>query len=651
MHARAARPAAIREPRPPRGTPRPPPRAPAPHTPRAPPRPASTARPGAPRPPRTRQRRGIAGSSSHGGEPGAGARGAGDTTRKRSQIGPSRRAAASPRPVAQYSFSLTTFSPSGKLVQIEYALNAVAAGATSLGISATDGVVIATEKKLPSILVDESTVQKITTLSPNIGMVYSGMGPDYRVLVRKARKTAQQYFRLYQEHIPVAQLVREVAAVMQEFTRERAAGGKALGGGGGGSGAHAEAAARRQRPARGRRAVAVAVARRRTGPAAASSCYTAQLPLRGPPLGCQPRSGRLPPPAAAHCAAPPLSSPAPPRAESGGVRPFGVSLLLAGYDDNGPQLYQIDPSGSYFAWKASAIGKNMNNAKTFLEKRYSDEVGIEDAIHTALLTLKEGFEGQVSGSNIEVRRRARLGQQGSRWAGAGWAERRAPIRQRGSQRQRGLMAASGGCGGGRAVQLSSRAALIPPCDLNPPPTLPGWHHRARQEVQGAHSGGGAGLPAGGGVSAQAARPRRRRLRRPRARCAPAAGAAGRRPRGLCPPTPGRFVSKCPLVPPPLSPPSERTAVVKHSHRGGAGRGKAGRAAAGAGAGAVAPPRVLDLASPPRARHFQLRPCRGCALPRRRSARQAAGIGSRGRSRAPDGPAPAPGRRRRHPDHP
>lgn len=121
----------------------------------------------------------------------------------------------------QYSFSLTTFSPSGKLVQIEYALNAVAAGATSLGISATDGVVIATEKKLPSILVDEATVQKIAMLTPNIGVVYSGMGPDYRVLVRKARKTAQAYHRLYNEHIPVAQLVRETAAVMQEFTRER----------------------------------------------------------------------------------------------------------------------------------------------------------------------------------------------------------------------------------------------------------------------------------------------------------------------------------------------------------------------------------------------------------------------------------------------
>jgi hypothetical protein len=53
-----------------------------------------------------------------------------------------------------YGFSLTTFSPSGKLVQIEYALNAVAAGATSIGIKGRDGVVLATEKKIQSHLVD-----------------------------------------------------------------------------------------------------------------------------------------------------------------------------------------------------------------------------------------------------------------------------------------------------------------------------------------------------------------------------------------------------------------------------------------------------------------------------------------------------------------
>ena len=68
--------------------------------------------------------------------------------------------------------------------------------------------------------VDESTVQKIAALTPNIGVAYSGMGPDSRVLVRKARKQAQAYYRLYKEQIPVAQLCRELATVMQEFTRE-----------------------------------------------------------------------------------------------------------------------------------------------------------------------------------------------------------------------------------------------------------------------------------------------------------------------------------------------------------------------------------------------------------------------------------------------
>ena len=216
-----------------------------------------------------------------------------------------------------YSFSLTTFSPSGKLVQIEYALNAVAGGATSLGVKAKNGVVIATEKKLPSVLIDETSMQKILTLTPNIAVVYSGMGPDFRVLCRKGRKAAQQYYRVYREVIPVTMLVRELAAVMQEFTQR------------------------------------------------------------------------------------------------GGVRPFGISLLLAGYDHNGPQLFQIDPSGSYFAWKASAVGKHMVNAKTFLEKRYNDDLELEDAVHTALLTLKEGFEGAMDHTNIELDRGRGQGVQGA----------------------------------------------------------------------------------------------------------------------------------------------------------------------------------------------------------------------------------------------
>jgi len=69
---------------------------------------------------------------------------------------------------SSYSFSLTTFSPSGKLVQIEYALNAVNSGSTSIGIKANNGVVLATEKKVPTLMDETSLQKKRSTLFPII---------------------------------------------------------------------------------------------------------------------------------------------------------------------------------------------------------------------------------------------------------------------------------------------------------------------------------------------------------------------------------------------------------------------------------------------------------------------------------------------------
>mmetsp|Transcript_5617 Transcript_5617/g.23822 ORF Transcript_5617/g.23822 Transcript_5617/m.23822 type:complete len:223 (-) Transcript_5617:172-840(-) len=89
--------------------------------------------------------------------------------------------------------------------------------------------------------------------------------------------------------------------------------------------------------------------------------------------------------------------------QSGGVRPFGVSLLVAGWDQvEGPSLYQVDPSGTYFGWKASAVGKEQAAAKAFLEKRFDDDMDVDDAVHTSIMTLREGFEGEVTASNIEI---------------------------------------------------------------------------------------------------------------------------------------------------------------------------------------------------------------------------------------------------------
>ena len=82
-------------------------------------------------------------------------------------------------------------------------------------LQAVNGVVLATEKKNKSILFEDHSTYKIEQITDNIGMVYSGMGPDYRLLIRRARKMAQDYYLMYHENIPTAQLVYRVALVMQ----------------------------------------------------------------------------------------------------------------------------------------------------------------------------------------------------------------------------------------------------------------------------------------------------------------------------------------------------------------------------------------------------------------------------------------------------
>lgn len=77
--------------------------------------------------------------------------------------------------------------------------------------------------------------------------------------------------------------------------------------------------------------------------------------------------------------------------QSGGVRPFGISTLIIGFDQNEsrPRLYQTEPSGIYSAWKANAIGRSSKTVREFLEKNHKEDMDKEATIKLAIKSLLE----------------------------------------------------------------------------------------------------------------------------------------------------------------------------------------------------------------------------------------------------------------------
>lgn len=85
-----------------------------------------------------------------------------------------------------------------------------------------------------------------------------------------------------------------------------------------------------------------------------------------------------------------------------GVRPFGVSLLIAGSDDAGSRLYMTDPSGAYWGYKAQAIGSGAQTVKEMLEKEYKDDLNLDQSIKLALKSLKQVIETEFAPNKLEI---------------------------------------------------------------------------------------------------------------------------------------------------------------------------------------------------------------------------------------------------------
>jgi len=83
----------------------------------------------------------------------------------------------------------------------------------------------------------------------------------------------------------------------------------------------------------------------------------------------------------------------------GGLRPFGVSILYAGYDPHYRfQLYHSDPSGNYSGWKATCIGANNGTAQSLLKQEYKDDISVEDAIGLVLRVMSKTMDSTSLGS-------------------------------------------------------------------------------------------------------------------------------------------------------------------------------------------------------------------------------------------------------------
>jgi len=193
----------------------------------------------------------------------------------------------------QYDTDCTTWSPAGRIHQIEYALEAVKQGSAAIGLRSNKYAIVATLKRASSEL--SSHQKKIFKIDEHVGIAIAGLVADARVLAKYMRTECINHRYTYDEPMQVNRLSLKVADNSQTGT------------------------------------------------------------IRA------------------------------------GHRPYGIGLLIAGADHTGPHLFETQPSGQYFEYKAWAIGARSQAGRTYLEKHFDEFAGLEldELIVHALTALRD----------------------------------------------------------------------------------------------------------------------------------------------------------------------------------------------------------------------------------------------------------------------
>eukprot|EP01018_Ginkgo_biloba_P024761 Gb_03944 [translate_table: standard] len=117
-----------------------------------------------------------------------------------------------------YDLSVTTFSPDGRVFQIEYATKAVDNSGTVIGIKCKDGIVLGVEKLIASKMLLEGSNRRIHAVHRHAGMAVAGLAADGRQIVARAKSEATSYEGTYGEPIPVKELCERVASYVHLCT-------------------------------------------------------------------------------------------------------------------------------------------------------------------------------------------------------------------------------------------------------------------------------------------------------------------------------------------------------------------------------------------------------------------------------------------------